>query len=142
MTRFDRVTLAFSIALALAGCGRDAPAASNDAPVPNLSGLWAREYLGFDPPASGPGPIRNTARILTGQSDLKLAVGDYTSTILKPAAAEAVKERGVLSKAGKVLADPYNSCGPIQAPLIFYQQEFQLLQRKDEVVILYMHDHQ
>jgi hypothetical protein len=28
------------------------------AAVADLSGLWAREFLGFDPPESGPGPWR------------------------------------------------------------------------------------
>jgi hypothetical protein len=38
------------------------------AAVPDLSGLWAREFLGFDQPESGPGPIANTSRLPNGQS--------------------------------------------------------------------------
>src|SRR5947209_19954113 len=67
--------------------------AETAAPVPDLSGHWARPYIGFEPPLSGPGPITNRSRIL-GQSNINQFVGDYTNPILKPAAAKIVKDHG------------------------------------------------
>jgi hypothetical protein len=127
--------VAAAISVCLAACSEQ------PAVVPDLSGMWAREYIGFDPPASGPGPITNRSRIPTGQSNLNEIVGDYGNPILKPAAAEAVKLRGNIALSGTVAPDGFNQCTPLQAPFIFYQQQFQLLQQKDEVVILYMFDH-
>src|SRR5207253_5963621 len=108
---------------------------------PDLSGLWAREYIGFDPPASGPAPITNTQRIPTGQSNLDFLVGDFANPMLKPAAAEAVKRHGEIALSGAAAPDPYNQCAPLQPPLILFQQEIQLIQLNDQIVILYMHDH-
>ncbi len=116
-------------------------AADNPAAVPDFAGLWAREFIGFDAPASGPGPILNKERIPSGQSNPDRIVGDYTNAILKPQAAEVVKRRGEIFLGGRVAPDPYNQCGPIQPPLIFYQQQFRLVQQKNEIVFLYMYDH-
>ena len=36
--------------------------ADSTAPVPDLSGAWARTTFELEPPASGPGPLRDLAR--------------------------------------------------------------------------------
>ena len=108
--------------------------------TPDLSGVWAREYIGFEEPASGHGPIANRSRFPTGQSDLNQIVGDYTDPILKPAAAEMVKKRGEISLSGNNFPDPSNQCRFQPMPYILWQQEIQLLQQKNQIVILYMHD--
>ena len=113
-----------------------------DAAAPNLSGLWAREYIGLDFPQSGPGPILNLARIPTGQSDLDQPVGDYRNPILKPAAAEVLKSRGQIQQTGKNFPQPSNQCAFHPTPYVLYAQQIALLQQKDEVVILYQHAHQ
>jgi len=135
-------------AVAIAGIGFVAllvapgDGSQTDAPVPDLSGLWAREYLGFEPPESGPGPVANLSRIPTGQSNPDELVGDYKNPLLKPAAAEVLKTRGEISLSGKTFPDPSNQCAPHPMPYILWQWEIEILQRKDEVVILYMQDHQ
>src|SRR5258705_5846675 len=125
-----------AVAMTLASCEQRAAA-----PVPDLSGTWAREYLGFEPPDSGPGPIANLSRIPTGQANLDVPVGDYKNPLLKPAAAEVLKKRGEISLSGKNFPQPSDQCGPHPMPYILWQWEIQLLQQKDEVVILYMSDH-
>ena len=60
--------------------------------APDFSGLWAHLSLpGFEPPISGPGPIRNKMRRPDGVGDFNRLVGDYTNPILKPEAAAIVK---------------------------------------------------
>ena len=76
------------------------------APVPNLSGMWAHPYLtGFEPPVSGPGPVRNKSRLRNGVANFQKLVGDHTNPILKPEAAEVVKRHGEVSLAGEGYAD-------------------------------------
>src|ERR1700684_2710546 len=79
------------------------------ASIPDFSGIWGRPYLGFEPPLSGPGPVVNKSRrrqasdvdnrplpaaIAPLVNDIRRAVGDYLNPILKPHAAQVVKERG------------------------------------------------
>ena len=64
------------------------PAAS----IPDFSGVWAHPFLtGFEPPASGPGPVLNRSRSRNGVANFQQLVGDYTNPILKPEAAEVVQ---------------------------------------------------
>src|SRR5262245_56513120 len=75
------------------------------ASVPDFSGLWSHPYLpGFEPPASGPGPVTNRSRIRGGPqpeiSNTSQYVGDYTDPILKPWAAEVLKKRGEVEIGG------------------------------------------
>jgi hypothetical protein len=111
------------------------------APVPDLSGHWARPYIGFEPPLSGPGPIVNRSRI-RDQSNINQFVGDYTSAILKPQAAEIVKKHGELELKGLGAPNPSNQCLPMSPPYILQRQEIQLLQKKNQITILYNEDQQ
>jgi hypothetical protein len=62
--------------------------------TPDLSGIWAHlSWPGVERPTSGPGPVTNTSR-REGVSNTYQLVGDYTNPILKPAAAEIVKQHG------------------------------------------------
>ena len=65
----------------------------NVAPIPDFSGIWTHPYFpGFEPPASGPGPIVNRSRrARDGVGNANQFVGDYANPILKPQAAEVVK---------------------------------------------------
>jgi hypothetical protein len=75
-------------------------AAQSAAVVPDFSGVWRHPSLpGPEPPAKGPGPVRNLSRTPRGTSNFAELVGDYTSPILKPWAAEIVKKHGEISKA-------------------------------------------
>ena len=128
--------------LSLVLFGIPAMAADSAGNIPDLSGLWARQYFfGFEPPETGHGPIANRSRLPSGQSNPDQFVGDYSDPILKPAAAEILKRRGEITLSGTPFPDPNNQCSPQQVAYILWQWEIQLVQQKDQVVILYMYDH-
>src|SRR6516165_10050302 len=94
------LSLTLAAAVAAPAFGQTMPSAGAlDAAIsiPNFSGIWAHPYWpGFEPPASGPGPVTNRLRLRGGPqrgvSDPRQLVGDYTNPILKPQAAELVKK--------------------------------------------------
>src|SRR6202030_1706893 len=110
------------------------------ASIPDFSGLWLRPGLGFGPPLSGPGPVRNKTRLPSGASNFSLVVGDYSNPILKPAAAEVVKKFGEISSSGRVFPDPDNMCLQNPVPYIFWNFYLRLLQQPDKVTLIYQHD--
>src|ERR1700733_1513860 len=113
-------------------------AAGTQSPIPNLSGLWAHPYLtGFEPPVSGPGPVRNKSRLPNGVANFQKLVGDYANPILKPAAAETVKRHGEISLAGKGYPTPSNQCWPQGVPYVFWDFLVQLFQTPDHITIVY-----
>src|SRR5579859_2343172 len=70
--------------------------------IPDFSGTWAHPYLtGFEPPAAGPGPVRNRSRRADGVANFNRLVGDYTNPVLQPWAADVVKKHGEISLAGE-----------------------------------------
>ena len=118
--------------------------ARQTAPVPDFSGPWGRNMFNFEPPDSGPGPIVNLRRlgasagISVVDGDPVPLVGDYRNPILKPDAAAVVKRNGEHSEGGHDIPDPSNQCGAYSLPYLFsIQQGMQLIQRKDDIVILY-----
>jgi len=108
--------------------------------VPDVSGVWAHPFLGFESPVSGLGPVRNKSRLPSGQSNNGEMVGDYTNPVLKPAAAEAVKKLGEISLSGHAFPDPDNQCLQNPVPYIFWNFQARILQQKDKVTIIYQHD--
>ncbi len=114
------------------------------ASVPDFSGIWRHGSLpAFVPPASGPGPVTNRSRRKdNGVSDYGQLVGDYTNPILQPWAAEVVKKKGELSLAGVTYPNPANQCWPEPVPFIFKHMAIQMLQRPDEIVMLFNEDHE
>jgi len=120
---------------AVGSAGNDTQSA---AAVPDFSGLWRHPSLpGFEPPASGPGPVRNLSRTRTGTSNFAELVGDHTSPILKPWAAEIVKKHGEISKAGLTYPTPSSQCWPQPVPYIFWTFITQVAQTPDKVTFLY-----
>src|SRR5689334_12439107 len=66
--------------LMAAGAAVVALPASQAAPAaPDFSGFWAHPALGFGPPLSGPGPVRNTSRLPSGAGNFDRLVGDYSN---------------------------------------------------------------
>jgi hypothetical protein len=124
------------------GCALVLPlhAKEDTARTPDFSGAWARTTFGLESPASGPGPVKTLSRRSEGAGNFNLA--DVNSPILKPAAAAAVKRRNESQAAGIDPPTPSNHCLPMAVPYIFRVQGMQLLQQKDQVVMLYMQDHQ
>jgi hypothetical protein len=116
-----------------------APAASDpSAPaIPDFSGVWRHPSLpGFEPPASGPGPVTNRSR-RNGVSNWDQLVGDYSNPILKPHAAEIVRQHGEISKTGVTYPTPANQCWPEPVPYILWNFGMKMLQLPDRVVLLY-----
>ena len=109
-------------------------------PIPDFSGVWSHPFLtGFEPPASGPGPITNRSRRPDGIGNFQQLVGDYANPILKPDAARIVKEHGELSLAGKDYPTPSNQCWPGGIPYVFWDFLVQIFQRPDHITIAYRH---
>ncbi|HEX3486934.1 MAG TPA: hypothetical protein VHT51_17910 [Micropepsaceae bacterium] len=123
-------------------------AAGADA-VPDFSGPWGRNVFNLESPDAGPGPILNlrrlgadAARTLVDGDPIPL-VRDYNNPILKPDAAAVVKRNGEYSESGHDVPDPSNQCGTYSPPYLFsIMQGMQMLQGKDQIVILYTQDHQ
>src|SRR6202140_322424 len=134
---FGRVAVGF-ISAAIFFC--PALGADNRATIPDFSGIWAHPGLGFGPPLSGPGPVRNRSRLPSGAGKFDELVGDYTNPILKPGAADVVKKRGEISLSGLAFPDPDNQCLQNPGPYIFWNFDIQLLQQPDKVTVIYQHD--
>ena len=132
-----------SILVLLCGSALCSPAtAAGNTPIPDFSGQWGRYFsFAFEPPPSGPGPVANISGEPRG--DVGTRIGDYTNPILKPQTAEIVKKRGELEKTGASFPDPRNQCRPEPPPFILgVEFQIQILQRKDEIDILYVYGEQ
>ena len=123
-----------AVLMCLAGCSEAEP------PIPDLSGIWARNSMEFEEPASGPGPVMNSVRGETAISYDR--AGDYTNPILNPAAAGRVKQLGEISRAGIAFPEPDNQCAPWPMPYILRQLKIGILQQPHQVTITYRHDQQ
>ncbi len=130
---------------------------SNSASTPNFSGIWSHpSFPGFEPPASGPGPVVNKSRIPQSNFDGRILppnndvlvsnpaqlVGDYSNPILKPQAAEVVKQHGEMELSGIVSPSPTIQCWPEPVPYIFNGVAMQMFQQPDKIIFLYPNDHQ
>ncbi len=145
------VTLAIVILAAAAatpGFGQTRPPAAGTAhiakaaPLPDFSGIWWHPSLpGPEPLSSGPTVITNLSR-RDGVSNPDQLVGDYTNPILKPGAAAIVKKFGEMSLAGTLYPNPANQCWPEPGPFIYKNFGLQLLQRPDDITMLYEQDHE
>ena len=133
------------------------------AAIPDFSGIWAHlTWPDLEPPLTGAGPVRNLSRVTIdvartlapsngaataraspkGVSNVSELVGDFTNPILKPEAAEVVKQHGELSKKKLPYPTPSNQCWPGGVPFVFWNIGIQILQQKDEVTILYANDNE
>ena len=119
------------------------------APIPDFSGVWGRNAFNMETMPSGPGPLTNLRR--TGAAgatpifvgDPVPLVGDYMNPILKPEAAAIVKQKGEYSASGHDFPDPSNQCAAYPPPYLFsIQIGHQMLQLKDEIVIIYTNNMQ
>ncbi len=110
--------------------------------IPDLSGIWWHPSLpGFEPPASGPGPVTNRSR-QNGVSNYDQLVGDYTNPILKPETAAIVKKFGELSLKGITYPSPANQCWPEPVPYIYKNFALVIFQEGDRVTMIYDQDHE
>jgi hypothetical protein len=108
------------------------------ASIPDFSSIWVHPYLtGFEPPASGPGPVLNRSRRRDGVANFQQLVGDYTNPTLQPWAAEVVKKHGEISLAGEGYPTPSNQCWPGGVPYVFWDFLLQIFQRPDHILMIY-----
>jgi hypothetical protein len=122
--------------------GSASGATQGAASIPDFSGIWWHPSLpGFEPPASGPGPVTNRSR-RNGVSNYDQLVGDHTNPILKPETAEVVKKHGELSLAGVTFPSPANQCWPEPVPYIYKNFATQIIQQPDRITIIYEQDHE
>ncbi|HXJ00689.1 MAG TPA: hypothetical protein VNH44_05660 [Micropepsaceae bacterium] len=132
---FSRMSAGFLIASI---CVWPTMGADNPAKIPDFSGVWSHPFLtGFEPPASGPGPVTNRSRRRDGAANFQVLVGDYTNPILKPEAAQVVKEHGDISLSGKGYPTPSNQCWPGGVPYVFWDFLVQMFQEPNQVTIIY-----
>jgi hypothetical protein len=116
--------------------------ADGSASVPDFSGVWWHPSLpGFEPLASGPTSLTNRSR-RNGASNYDQLVGDYANPILKPQAAEIVKNFGELSINGITFPSPANQCWPEPVPYIYKNFAMLIFQQPDKITIIYDQDHE
>ena len=98
----------------------------------------------LEQPLSSPGPITGKLKNADGTFDLRsLNVGDFMAPILKPQTAQTVRRLGELELSGKVFPNPHTQCWPEPTPFALgVQFGVEIVQRKDEVIFLYIADHQ
>src|SRR4029077_8829204 len=106
------------------------------ASLPDFSGIWGRNSVDYEPPPSGPGPVMNKTRTFY------MRIGDDANPILKPEAAQKVRDAGAISRTGVNFPTPSNSCTPWSPPYDWRALQMQILQQKDQVVLLYVGDQQ
>ena len=126
--------------------------ANGGASIPDFSGIWSHpSFPGFEPPASGPGPVVNKSRrpqvnfdgqVLPAANSVLVSnpaqlVGDYANPILKPQAAEVVKKKGEMELSGLVSPTPTIQCWPEPVPYIFNGVAMQMLQQPGTIIFLY-----
>jgi len=117
--------------------------AKDAAHIPDFSGMWGRNAFDLEAAPAGPAPVTNLQRLPSGSGDPTRPIADYRNPLLKPEAAEIVRQRSELSRAGKVFPDPSNQCAPFPPPFIFAMQlGVQIFQGKDEILFLYNQDSQ
>ena len=125
--------IAFGAAVTISGHLAGAPT------IPDFAGIWAHPYLtGFEPPASGPGPVTNRMR-RNGTGNFQQLVGDYTNPILKPQAAAVVKQHGDISLSGRGYPTPSNQCWPGGVPYVFWDFLMEMFRAPDRITMVYRH---
>jgi hypothetical protein len=108
----------------------------------DFSGIWGRDFMTFEPPASGPGPVVSKLQRPDGTTIFS-AVGDYANPILRPQAAEIVKTFGDRELSGIANPNPHNQCWPEPTPFILgIQMGMQIIQHGDEVILVYVSNNQ
>jgi hypothetical protein len=104
--------------------------------VPDFGGYWGRNSTDFEPPLAGPGPVTNK------RSSFYERIGDDRNPILKPEAAERVRQASEFTFKGVNFPTPSNQCTPWTPPYMWRALMVQVLQDKDQVTITTVGDQQ
>ena len=108
------------------------------APIPDLSGEYNhRGISGFEPLASGPTSLVNLKRREGNVSNNRQLVGDYHNPILTSETAQIVKKLGEMSLDHYGYPTPRNQCWPGGVPFEFTNNGLMMLQKPDEILIIY-----
>jgi hypothetical protein len=107
-----------------------------DEGIPDLSGVWGRNTIDYSAPDRGKGPLKN----ISGSRNIM--VGDFHDPMLKPWAADIVKRNGDIARTGAAFPTAHNQCWPEPPPYILGNQELQVLQQKNQVLLVYSHGSQ
>jgi hypothetical protein len=110
--------------------------------IPDFSGIWAHANPGFEPLSSGPTSLINLERRPNGTGNGLKLVGDHTNPILKPEAAEIVRQHGELGRNWTGDPNPHNQCWPEGPPFALTNGPTQIVQTRDKVKILYQDNDQ
>jgi len=125
-----------AVTLLVSGLTAGSAAAPAASAIPDFSGFWGRNSVDYEPPASGAGPVMNKTRTFY------MRIGDDANPILKPEAAEEVRKAAAISRTGVNFPTPSNQCTPWSPPYAWRALEMQMVQQRDEVVIVYVGDQQ
>jgi hypothetical protein len=131
------------LAAAAAACALVCAVPAAAADVPDISGIWSRGPAAqsmFQPPASGPGPVRNLTPPPPGVGGGTATrwQGDHTNPVLQPWVAEAVKRNTELDRADTPWLSAQQRCAPHGVPYVLQLNDLvQFLQTPTETVILY-----
>ena len=134
MTRSSRHILPMSFAIAVSVFAWPASAAAPE--LPDFGGYWGRNSTDFEPPLSGPGPVTNKGKSFYAR------FGDDTNPILKPEAAERIRQASKFTVDGVNFPTPSNQCTPWAPPYMWRALMVQVLQQKDQVTITTVGDQQ
>jgi hypothetical protein len=106
------------------------------AEIPDFGGYWGRNSTDFEPPLSGPGPVTNKGKSFYAR------FGDDTNPILKPEAAERIRQASKYTVDGVNFPTPSNQCTPWTPPYMWRALMVQVLQQKDQITITTVGDQQ
>jgi hypothetical protein len=128
MSRLALLSVAAIALVAIPALGADT--------APDLSGVWGRNTIDYSAPDSGKGPLKNIS------GNRAVMMGDYNDPMLLPWAAELVRKNGEIAKTGDAFPTAHNQCWPEPPPYILGNQQLQVLQQKDQVILMYSHGSQ
>jgi hypothetical protein len=134
MTHSSRRLLPISFAIAVSAFAWPGSAATPA--LPDFGGYWGRNSTDFEPPLSGPGPVTNKGKTFYAR------FGDDTNPILKPEAAERIRQASKFTVDGVNFPTPSNQCTPWSPPYMWRALMVQVLQQKDQVTITTVGDQQ
>ena len=118
-------------------------AIAHAASAPDFSGLWNHPGIpGFEPLATGPTSLVNLQRREGNVANNRTPVGDYHNPVLTPETAATVRKFGEMSLAHYGYPTPRNQCWPGGVPFEFTNTGLMVLQKPDEILLLYRGDHQ
>ena len=98
--------------------------------VPDLSGIWRRDSIRLVP------PYMFDDGIVDGVID------GFKNPILKPWTAEILMQKSLNEANGRIAANVMATCWPYGVPGVFDVRGIQILKLPDEILIIYVIDHQ